>query len=176
MVKITQIEHDIEQLRLAKLETKTNNEDSSINIKSSSNENDDLFDLKKKTIGQIKNVIQEKHSEHKINKEEQQLRKSRINSFNDLLKICTLKKEMKLKYELEKNVNLVSFENQRIEISFHENLDKEFIKILSSKLYEWTNNRWIITLSQKKGKPSIKENEINLKQDLLEKVKKKTYL
>jgi len=154
-------------------ETKTNNEDSSINIKSSSNENDDLFDLKKKTIGQIKNVIQEKHSEHKINKEEQQLRKSRINSFNDLLKICTLKKEMKLKYELEKNVNLVSFENQRIEISFHENLDKEFIKILSSKLYEWTGNRWIITLSKKKGKPSIKENEKNLKKNLLEKNKKK---
>ena len=52
-------------------------------------------------------------------------------------------------------------------------LDKEFIKILSSKLHEWTGNRWIITLSKKKGKPSIKENEINLKKDLLEKTKKK---
>ena len=154
-------------------ESKINNEDNSVNIKSSSNENDDLFDLKKKTIDQIKNVVQEQNPEHKINKEVKQLQEPIISSFNDLLKICTLKKEMKLKYELEKNVNLVSFENQRIEISFHENLDKEFIKILSSKLYEWTNNRWIITLSQKKGKPSIKENEINLKQDLLEKVKKK---
>ena len=36
-----------------------------------------------------------------------------INSFDDLLKICTLKKEIKLKYELEKNVNLVSFENTK---------------------------------------------------------------
>jgi DNA polymerase-3 subunit gamma/tau len=61
-----------------------------------------------------------------------------------------------------------------MEISFHENLDKEFIKILSSKLYEWTGNRWIITLSKKKGKPSIKENEVNLKKDLLEKIKKRT--
>ena len=153
-------------------ESKINNEDNSINIKSLPNENDDLFDLKKKTIDQIKNFVQEKHPEHKINKEEQQLQKSIISSFNDLLKICTLKKEMKLKYELEKNVNLVSFENQRMEISFHENLDKEFIKILSSKLYEWTGNRWIITLSKKKGKPSIKENEINIKKDLLEKAKK----
>ena len=107
-------------------------------------------------------------------KEEQQPQESIITSFNDLLKICALKKEMKLKYELEKNVNLVSFENQRMEISFHENLDKEFIKILSSKLYEWTGNRWIITLSKKKGKPSIKENEVNLKKDLLEKIKKRT--
>ncbi len=151
-------------------ESKINNEN---NIMNQYHENEDLFDLKNKTIGQIKNVIQEKQSEHKLNnKEEQQSQEYIINSFNDLLKICTSKKEMKLKYELEKNVNLVSFENQRMEISFHENLDKEFIKILSSKLYEWTGNRWIITLSKKKGKPSIKENEINLKKDLLEKAKK----
>ena len=151
-------------------ESKINNEN---NIMNQYNENEDLFDLKNKTIGQIKNVIQEKQSEHKLNnKEEKQSQEYIINSFNDLLKVCTSKKEMKLKYELEKNVNLVSFENQRMEISFHENLDKEFIKILSSKLYEWTGNRWIITLSKKKGKPSIKENEINLKKDLLEKAKK----
>ncbi len=151
-------------------ESKINNENNIIN---QYNENEDLFDLKNKTIGQIKNVIQEKQSEHKLNnKEEKQSQEYIINSFNDLLKVCTSKKEMQLKYELEKNVNLVSFENQRMEISFHENLDKEFIKILSSKLYEWTGNRWIITLSKKKGKPSIKENEINLKKNLLEKVKK----
>ena len=143
------------------------------NIMNQNNKNEDLFDLKNKTIDQIKNVIQEKKSEDKANnKEEQQPQEYIINSFNDLLKICTSKKEMKLKYELEKNVYLVSFENQRMEISFHENLDKEFIKILSSKLYEWTGNRWIITLSKKKGEPSIKENEINLKKDLLEKAKK----
>jgi len=155
-------------------ETKINNDDNSVNMKSSFNKNNDLFDVKKKTIDQIKNVIQEKHPEHETNKEEKQSQESVITSFNDLLKICALKKEMKLKYELEKNVNLVSFENQRMEISFHENLDKEFIKILSSKLYEWTGNRWIITLSKKKGKPSIKENEVNLKKDLLEKIKKRT--
>ena len=83
-----------------------------------------------------------------------------IKSFEDLLEICSYKKEIKLKYELEKNVNLVSFENQRIEISFNEDLDKEFIKDLSSKLYEWTNNRWIITLSKIKGEP-IKKRKRN---------------
>ena len=45
-------------------ETKINNEDNSINMKSLSNENNDLFDLKKKTIDQIKNVVQEKNPEH----------------------------------------------------------------------------------------------------------------
>ena len=67
---------------------------------------------------------------------------------------------MKLKYELEKNVNLVSFEKQRIEISFNENLDKDFIKNLSSKLYDWTNLRWIITLSKIKGR-TIKKRKRN---------------
>jgi bifunctional ADP-heptose synthase (sugar kinase/adenylyltransferase) len=92
----------------------------------------------------------------------QQTQAIKINSFDNLLEICNLKKEVKLKYELEKNINLVSFENQRIEISFNDDLDKEFIKILSSKLNEWTGNRWIITLSKKKGEPSKKEKEINL--------------
>ena len=66
---------------------------------------------------------------------------------------------MKLKYELEKNVNLVNFENNRIEISFNDNLDKSFVKDLSSKLFEWTNERWIITFSKNKGRISIKEKE-----------------
>ena len=66
-----------------------------------------------------------------------------INSFNELLDICILKKEVRLKYELEKNVNLVSSDKQRIEISFNDDLDKDFIKVLSSKLYAWTNKRWI---------------------------------
>ena len=91
-----------------------------------------------------------------------------------MLKICILKKELKLKYELEKNVNLVSFDKQRIEISFNEDLDKEFIKILSSKLYFWTNKRWIITLSKEKGSPSIKEKEIIIKKNTLNKAKGST--
>ena len=82
-----------------------------------------------------------------------------------------LKKEIKLKYELEKNVNLVSFEDQRIEISFNEGLDKDFIKDLSAKLFEWTNERWIISLSKTKGQPSKKEEEINQKKELIESVK-----
>ena len=96
---------------------------------------------------------------------------SLINSFDDLLKACSSKKEIKLKYELEKNVNLVSFENKRIEISFNEDLDKDFIKDLSTKLFEWTNERWIISLSKTKGQPSKKEEEINEKKELIESVK-----
>jgi DNA polymerase-3 subunit gamma/tau len=135
----------------------------------SKEENNDLFGIKDKTqtIGQIKNISQEKNLNPK---EKKQIDKQTnlITSFDSLIETCSIKKEIKLKYELEKNVNLVSFENQRIEISFNEDLDKEFIKNLSTKLYEWTNNRWIITLSKTKGELSKKEKEINIKKELIE--------
>jgi len=136
-------------------------------------EDNDLFGIKDKaeTIGQMKNIAQEKDIKIKDNKEIE-LQTKLISSFDELLEICSSKKEIKLKYELEKNVNLVRFENKRIEISFNEDLDKDFIKDLSSKLYEWTNDRWIITLSKTKGHPSKKEEEIILKKELIETVKK----
>ena len=132
----------------------------------------DLFEIKDKaeTIGQMKNIAQEKNITLKDNKEVEMC-KNLIDSFDDLLEICSSKKEIKLKYELEKNVNLVSFEDQRIEISFNEDLDKDFIKDLSLKLYEWTNKRWIITLSKTKGQPSKKDEEVNLKKELIENIK-----
>tara|TARA_Y100000741_G_scaffold220476_1_gene168041 strand:+ start:215 stop:1903 length:1689 start_codon:yes stop_codon:yes gene_type:complete len=149
------------------------NKEKEINVKDIESENNDLFDLKNKTIGQIKNIDQEKQPEQNIENNEKHPQSIIINSFGDLLNVCTKKKEIKLKYELEKNVNLVSFEEKRIEISFNENLDKEFIKIISLKLYEWTGKRWIISLSKKEGDISIKDKEQSLKKDNLEKVKKK---
>ena len=79
---------------------------------------------------------------------------------------------MGLKYDLENNVNLVKFEENRIEISFNENLDKDFVKILSSKLFEWTNSRWIITLSKQKGDASLKESQKKLKENTIDDFKK----
>ena len=128
-------------------------------------------DFKNETVNQIKNITQEKKIKSDIKTEIKAEEKILINSFDYLLKICTEKKEMKLKYELEKNVNLVSFEKNRIEISFNDNLDKNFVKDLSLKLYEWTSQRWIITFSKTKGEISIKEKEQNKKKELISKAK-----
>ena len=97
--------------------------------------------------------------------------KTLINSFDELIAICKSKRELKLKFELEKNVNLVKFEKNRIEISFNDSLDKDFVKDLSTKLFEWTKERWIITLSKSKGDLSIKEKIENEKKILIEKAK-----
>ncbi len=118
---------------------------------------------KNETISQVKNISQEQEVKIENNKGVKAEEKLDINSFDQLLKICNEKKEIKLKYELEKNVNLVHFENNRIEISFNDNLDKNFIKDLSLKLFEWTGDRWIITLSKSKGELSIKDKQQNKK-------------
>ena len=132
---------------------------------------DQNLNIKNKTISQIKNISQEEKTLPKTQLNEIK-GKIEIKDFDDLINICNQKKEIKLKYELETNVNLVSFEDQRIEISFNENLDKDFVKDLSTKLFGWTNKRWIITLSKKNGTLTKKQVEKQNKQNLLGEAKK----
>ena len=124
-----------------------------------------------KPINQIKNIYQEEKSKPEIHKEIKSEKKIFINSLEKLIQTCVDKKEIKLKYELEKNVNLVKFEKNIIEISFNENLDKNFVKELSSKLFEWTGERWMISFSQLKGEVSMKEKRQEIKKSLIEETK-----
>jgi len=94
-----------------------------------------------------------------------------VKSFEDLIKLTSIKKEIELKYDLEKNVNLIKFSDGKIDIAFNENLSKDFVRNLTLKLLEWTKKRWVITLTKGKGEKTISEmKEIN-KKKLLEKEK-----
>ena len=150
-----------------KIETNLNNKNSDKNL----GKNNLEIESSIKTINQIKNIAQEKKIKPELDNEIKAVDKNLINSFDDLINFCFQKKEMKLKYELEKNVNLVKFEKNRIEISFNDNLDKDFVKDLSTKLFEWTDERWIITFSKSKGEISIKDKQRNEKEELFEGVK-----
>ena len=114
-------------------------------------------------INQLKNIDQKQENKPEVQTEENH---NSIKSFQDLIELCALKKEFNLKYDLESNVRLVSFDKNLIEISFNENLDKNFIKILSAKLFEWTSERWIITLSKKEGQVTIKELKKKFKENI----------
>ena len=122
-----------------------------------------------KIISQIKFSSQEKE---KILVEDKKLfSKTKIDSFSKLISTCIEKKEIGLKYELENNVNLISFKNNNIEISLNENLDKNFIKDLTSKLFDWTGERWIILLSKRTGSKSMKEIKTEDKNNKLQDLK-----
>ena len=135
--------------------------------KNTSFERKDLQSLKINTesVSQIKNIKQEEAKVEKKNNET-------INSLNDIIRLCLEKKEMKLKFELENNVNLVSFLNNRIEISFNEKLSNDFVKNLSEKLFDWTNNRWIISFSKQKGEKSVKDEKKISQEKIIDKFKK----
>ena len=99
-----------------------------------------------------------------------------ITSFDSLISLCLKHKEMELKYDLEKNVSLIKFSSGQMEISINENIDKNFIKNLSKKLFDWTGKRWIITLSKNKGYPTHQEIKLEKKKkDLNEASKTNVY-
>ncbi len=144
-----------------------NSNDVNINEQVKLNQDDTKVEINNKTISQIKNFFQEETSRPEKNIDPI-IKKIEIKSFDQLINLCNEKKELKLKYELETNVSLVSFIDQKIEISFNENLDKDFVKDLSSKLNEWTGQRWIITFSKEAGKLSKKDEKSLEKSKLLE--------
>ena len=96
----------------------------------------------------------------------------KVSSFQALIDLSSKKKEIHLKYDLERNVNLIKFSEGKIDISFNQNLDKNFVRNLSEKLHEWTGNRWVITLSKKMGQKTFTETENIKKKELLDREKK----
>ena len=123
----------------------------------------------KSSKDQIKNTIQTKPvlSSSKL----ENLATEKVTSFEDLINLSSIKKEIQLKYDLENNVNLIKFSDKKIDISFNQNLDKNFVRNLSEKLLEWTGNRWVITLSKQKGQKTFSEIKNIKKKELFEKEK-----
>jgi DNA polymerase-3 subunit gamma/tau len=141
----------------------------------------DIIKETKQSTDQIKNVIQEKKEildndkTFKLSNENKNSTET-VSNFDNLISLCLKHKEMQLKYDLEKNVSLVKFSNGQMEFSFNENIDKNFIKNLSKKLFVWTGKRWIITLSKEKGQPTHQEIKLEKKQTQLnESIKTNTY-
>ena len=95
-----------------------------------------------------------------------------IRSFQDLVDKAVTEKEIELKYDLERNVKLVSFNRGKIDISFNEKLNQNFIKNLTEKLLIWTGERWIISLSKNNIAKSMYEKNLEKKSSQLEKFEK----
>jgi len=128
-------------------------------------------DIKNKISEQLKSTDQLKANPIKKVSTEKQKTKIEINSLQDLINVSNDEKEIQLKYDLERNVKLVSFNKGKIDISFNEKLNKNFIKILSEKLLNWTGERWIISLSKNSDAKSIYEKSLEEKNNKIEEFK-----
>jgi DNA polymerase-3 subunit gamma/tau len=116
---------------------------------------------------QLKNTDQIKTNPIKNLSSEVNKNKIEITNFNDLINLANKEKEVELKYDLERNVKLVSFNKGKIDISFNEKLNKNFIKSLTEKLLIWTGERWIISLSKNNEAKSIYEKNMEQKSSKL---------
>ena len=125
-----------------------------------------------KTKNQLKSTNQIKTSPLKSSKFQDEKQKIEITSFQNLIELANKYKEIELKYDLERNVKLVSFNKGKIDISFNEKLNKDFIKNLTEKLLEWTGERWIISLSKNSEAKSVYEKNIDAKNNFIDEFKK----
>ncbi len=117
---------------------------------------------------QMKNIDQIKKKPIKDKPNNDKEASIEIRSFQDLIDKATIEKEIELKYDLERNVKLVSFNKGKIDISFNENLNQNFIKNLTEKLLNWTGERWIISLSKNNNAKSMYEKNLERKTSLME--------
>ena len=145
--------------------------DLNINKKKFINEENEVIKISK---DQIKNTAQTKpvlsFSDQKISAKNIDTKK--VLTFEDLISLASIKKEIQLKYDLENNVNLIKFSEGKIDISFNENLDKNFVRNLSEKLREWTGNRWLITLGKGKGQKTFSELQDTKRKEFFNQEKK----
>ena len=89
-----------------------------------------------KNVSQTKPVLSFSHQEN-LTKD---IPIKKISSFEDLIYLSSIKKEVQLKYDLENNVNLIKFTEGKIDISFNENLIKI---LLETYLKNYLNGRAI---------------------------------
>ncbi len=121
---------------------------------------DDLkSDLSTQVKNQLKNIDQIQNNPIKNLLTDSNIEKIEIKTFQDLIILANKEKEVELKFDLERNVKLVSFNRGKIDISFNENLNKNFIKNLTEKLLLWTGERWIISLSKNNAAKSVYEQK-----------------
>ena len=138
---------------------------------SSTDDNDDkkiksVFKNQLKSTEQIKeNLVKSPELKSKP------LQNSTIKTFHDLVRTANEEKEVELKYDLERNVRVVSFVPGKINITFNEKLNKNFIKTLTEKLLKWTGERWIISLSKEEGEKTVYEKTLSDKKNKLEEAK-----
>ena len=176
--EIPSYESVLESLKKNNLNQEILNNGVDINIKKKQKINEEN-QVKKSSSDQIKNIIQTKpilsDLNEKVLKKNIETKKNetlKVLSFEDLISLASKKREIHLKYDLENNVNLIKFSEGKIDISFNENLDKNFVRNLSMKLLEWTCNRWVITLAKQPGQKTYSELRGEKRKELLEQEKK----
>ncbi len=82
-----------------------------------------------------------------------------LTSFEEVILKADANREIGLKTQLEDFVHLVRFEPGRIEFRPAEDAPADLSGKLASKLQEWTDARWVVTVSNEQGAPTVTQQK-----------------
>ncbi len=78
-------------------------------------------------------------------------------SFLEVVALFDRKREALLRSHLFANVHLVRFESGRIELRPTEGAPRDLANRLGKLLGDWTGERWVVSVSQNEGEPTLRE-------------------
>jgi DNA polymerase-3 subunit gamma/tau len=90
-----------------------------------------------------------------------------INSLGDIAVLAADRREVRLKFAVERQMRPVKFEPGRIEIALTPEADRDMVQELARKLSEWTGTRWLVIVSREQGGPTIAEGREAAQDQLL---------
>ncbi len=82
----------------------------------------------------------------------------RLARFEDVVALADARRDILMKAALERDVHLVRFEEGRIELRLAAGGRPSLANDLSASLTAWTGRRWVVSLSQEDGAPTLAEN------------------
>ena len=82
-----------------------------------------------------------------------------VKTFDELIFLVEDKRDLALKTAIKRHVRLVSFADGRIEMNLVESPPRDFLPTLAKRLEEWTGKRWMLSISQEEGQPTLAEIE-----------------
>lgn len=83
-----------------------------------------------------------------------------LTSLADVVALCEVKRQATLAGQLTHTVHLVRFEQGRIEIRPKEGTPQDVAGKLGAFLKEETGERWVVSISNESGEPTLQEQEI----------------
>ena len=89
-----------------------------------------------------------------------------IACFEDLIALAAEKRDLGVKFALERDVRLVRCEDGRLEIQLEKTASRSLVNDLARKISQWTNQDWIVVVSTEEGQPTVKSQNDARKTEL----------
>ncbi|PCJ86368.1 MAG: DNA polymerase III subunit gamma/tau [Hyphomicrobiales bacterium] len=80
-----------------------------------------------------------------------------LETLEDIMALASERRDMPLRFAVERQLRLVSFQQGHIEVALAPNAPKTIAGDLGKKLSEWTGRRWLVSIVQDGGTPTLHE-------------------